>query len=351
MSGLYVNDGGTWKTLKDLNVYDGGQWKDVYQAYVKDGGTWKAFWPPEATFGWHAGNFNTTSNGLTTVQRKDFSNDSNNYSTRTALPAGRGFNTGTGNKDYAWWLGGVDPSFVSTSTIYRTELANDSTAASNRGNLNVNRDSAGSCGNPRQGYIAGGLFSGTGSDQIEKITFSSDTSSSNAATFGTARAFISAVNSDTAGYWSGGFTNVSPTWWTTQITKIVFSTDTSSNIAGTMSVSRDSTGSVESRSKGYWAGGYTDTSATTNSSRVDRIDFSTDTVSSIGDILPNAISQMGGISNDSRGFFCGGRTNGFTDSQTTTCQRILFSNETMTTSSIGTLSEAGIYLSSHQGIT
>ena len=66
-------------------------------------------------------------------------------------------------------------------------------------------------------------------------------------------------------------------------------------------------------------------------------------MSSLGDIMPDAIGQSGGVSNDSRGFICGGRTNGFGfTGQVTTVRRLLFSNETMTSSSQGSLNNAGV---------
>ncbi len=343
MAGLHINDGGTWKSVKKLSVYDNSQWKDVAQAWVKDGGVWKIFYPPESGYGWFGGNFDWSANGLNHVQRKDFSTDSNNFASRTALPSGRGQNASAGNVNFGYYAGGVDGSFNAQDDIFRIQFSNDSATPSNRCNLNANKSAFAGVSDEKLAFFLGG------NNTVAKLTFSSDTSTSTFTVSWTNRQFLSAVNSPTSGYFGGGY--VTTNTWSTQITKVQFSNDSSSNITGTMTEQRDSTGSVESRTRGYWCGGYTNDAATANSSRVDRIEFSNDTVSSLGSLMPDAIGQSGGVSNDSRGFLCGGRTNGFAGGQVTTVRRLLFSNETMTSSSQGALNNAGVSLAGHEGIT
>ena len=220
--------------------------------------------------------------------------------------------------------------------MFRIQFSNDSATPSNRGNLNQNKSAFAGVSDEKLAFFLGG------NNTVAKLTFSSDTSTSTFTVSWTNRSFLSAVNSPTNGYFGGGY--VSSNTWTRQITKIQFTNNTSSNLTGQLSEQRDSTGSVESRTRGYWCGGYTNDAATANSDRVDRLEFSNDTMSSLGDIMPDAIGQSGGVSNDSRGFICGGRTNGFGPGQVTTVRRILFSNETMTSSSQGSLNNAGVSL-------
>ena len=340
---LHVNDGGTWKEVQNLSVHDGGSWKDVAQAWIKDGGEWKIFYPPESGYGWFGGNFDYSANGLNHVQRKDFTTDSNNFASRTSLPSGRGQNAAAGNVNFGYYCGGVDGSFNSQDDMFRIQFSNDSATPSNRGNLNQNKSAFAGVSDEKLAFFLGG------NNTVAKLTFSSDTSTSTFTVSWTNRSFLSAVNSPTNGYFGGGY--VSSNTWTRQITKIQFTNNTSSNLTGQLSEQRDSTGSVESRTRGYWCGGYTNDAATANSDRVDRLEFSNDTMSSIGDIMPDAIGQSGGVSNDSRGFICGGRTNGFGPGQVTTVRRLLFSNETMTSSSQGALNNAGVSLAGHEGIT
>ena len=37
----YVKDGGTWRTVEDIQIKDGGTWRDTKAVYVKEGGTWR----------------------------------------------------------------------------------------------------------------------------------------------------------------------------------------------------------------------------------------------------------------------------------------------------------------------
>lgn len=41
MASTYVNDNGTWRTVKSVYVNDGTAWRNVKNKYVNDGGTWR----------------------------------------------------------------------------------------------------------------------------------------------------------------------------------------------------------------------------------------------------------------------------------------------------------------------
>lgn len=38
---IYVNDGGTWRTVRVPSVNDGGTWRNPKAVYINDGGTWR----------------------------------------------------------------------------------------------------------------------------------------------------------------------------------------------------------------------------------------------------------------------------------------------------------------------
>jgi hypothetical protein len=54
MSGIYINDSGTWRTSSTIWVNDAGTWRQIQQVWVNDGGIWRqlytAFTSSQSTF-------------------------------------------------------------------------------------------------------------------------------------------------------------------------------------------------------------------------------------------------------------------------------------------------------------
>lgn len=46
MSGLYVNDAGTWRRIRAVWVNDAGTWRQLKAVWVNDGGTWRRVFSP-----------------------------------------------------------------------------------------------------------------------------------------------------------------------------------------------------------------------------------------------------------------------------------------------------------------
>ena len=49
MAGIYINDGGTWRTVRPW-INDAGTWRGASKVYVNDGGTWRLFYQAAFSF-------------------------------------------------------------------------------------------------------------------------------------------------------------------------------------------------------------------------------------------------------------------------------------------------------------
>jgi len=127
-------------------------------------------------------------------------------------------------------------------------------------------------------YTIGGDTGTVIANSIEKLTFSTGTWAALAATAQTARDnAMGTACWTTAGYMSGGRTNLTFAD-TNSIEKIVFATETTSSIAGTLqSVRWYQVGMADGATYGYWTGGVTG-SSTPYTNVTDKITFSTETV-------------------------------------------------------------------------
>jgi hypothetical protein len=135
--------------------------------------------------------------------------------------------------------------------------------------------------------------------------------------------FASWPESGIYGYFAGGSdTTVTPTVLS-KIDRIDFSNETISVPGTNLSLERYFLGSLSNSSYGYYAGGQAPLSLAT----IDRVDFSNETTSAPGNNLSQAKGYLEGISNNSYGYFGGGFSPGPTNHATV--ERIDFSNETI----------------------
>jgi hypothetical protein len=223
----------------------------------------------------------------------------------------------------------IDRLTFNTETI--TELSSKMSVAKSSGSGFANSGTA--------GYFAGG----NGYSNIEKISFTTESQSTIGATLsgGNRYGMSGFANSGTAGYVAGGFDS---SGYITKIEKTIFSNDTNSNLAGTLSQRSGFPGGLaNSGASGYSGGGYQIGGPTAN---INRVVFSTDTVSLLaakvlreniyGD--PAGVSGLAGAANSgSFGYFAAGE--GFS-----VITKLTFSNNT--TSNIATtfpIAETGYF--------
>jgi hypothetical protein len=135
-----------------------------------------------SNYGWIGGGSTTGSVPLSSVYRIDYANDSPTTSSpRGPLSATRYQHTTAGNNNYAWHGGGVNPGFVSLSTVERIDYSNDSNSSIIRGPLSLARSRLAASGNANYGWFSGGYFSipvSTVVSTVDRIDYSNDSPTS-----------------------------------------------------------------------------------------------------------------------------------------------------------------------------
>ena len=301
-----------------------------------------------SNYGWFSGGYNpalapAALRIVSAVDRIDFSNDSATASPRGPLSLARERLAATGNSNYGWFGGGSPAG----SRVDRIDFSNDSIAASARGNLSLTRQNLTATGNSNYGWFGGGYLSGVGFvSSVERIDFSNDSSAASprgplygirqhsGATSGQAKSSSIRLQKTGNYGWFGGGQNpaASPTTLLT-VDRIDFSNDAAtSSLRGSLSLARNNLAATGNSNYGWFGGGLNPAASPTTVSRVDRIDFSNDSVTaSLRGSLSFARSSLAATGNSNYGWFGGGFSQ---DSFSTvnTIDRINFSNDSVTAS-------------------
>jgi len=224
-------------------------------------------------YGYSLGGKTPTDGKSTKVDRVDYANDTVVAAAKGPLSAGyyRSY-AGVGNKEYGYVIGGNYPSAPWSSITQRIEYANDTAQASPKGQLQEAVYLNAGAGNLSYGYTAGGQSPSYGSSnysKVERLDYSNDTA--NAVVKGPlaqgARK-LTATGTASYGYWGGG---TSPD--ISIIQRLDYSSDTDIALTkGPLSINRDSLSSFSSPAYGYFNGGNYP-----NISLVERMDYSNDT--------------------------------------------------------------------------
>jgi len=278
-----------------------------------------------------------------TVDRIDFSNDSRTASPRGPLSSTRRNFSATGNSNYGWFSGS------SISTVDRIDFSNDSTTTSVRGPLSLARTGSASTGNSNYGWWGGNyIFPATYNSTVDRIDFSNDSVTASvrgplsaargylAATSGQARSSSTRLQkAGNYGWFGGGINQVPfPIVWVSRVDRIDFSNDSiTASPRGVLSSSLAESAATGNSNYGWFGGGSTPTSV----SRVDRIDFSNDSsTASVRGPLSLARFDLAATGNSNYGWFGGG----FIPSSTrlSRVDRINFANDSATASVRGPLS-------------
>lgn len=162
------------------------------------------------------------------------------------------------------------------------------------GTLKAAREAMGSAGSATKGYYVGGSQSDTiPLSEIESVIYSTDTVGDPSASLPTAYKYQSrGCNSTTAGYFGGGSDYYSGVGGdTASIQKILFSTETTSTLSATILYADLIKIGLSASATGYFAGG--DSGA---SSYIDRISFSTETAGQLTAQLTVASNNNAGLS-------------------------------------------------------
>jgi len=218
--------------------------------------------------------------------RMEFSNDTGTLVVRGNLPKAIYGLSAVGNSNSGYFIGGNDglnSYYSQQTTINRMDYSND-TVFTTVGDLDatIGRQFASAVGNQNFGYYAGGSglqFSPFGPStrtwsDIFRIDYSNDTSNAPArAKLNGERYSMAAAGNANFGYFSGGFLNAPPTYYSS-IVKYDYANDTTNasptaNLTGGNRFNHMGTGN---QNHGYFAGGGSYISS------VEKFDYSNDTV-------------------------------------------------------------------------
>jgi len=303
-----------------------------------------------SNYGWFGGGSTTGPSILSTVSRIDFSNDSSTASVKGPLSFARAFFSATGNSNYGWFGGGFSPGPSLFSTVDRIDFSNDSATASPRGPLSLTRQQLTATGNSNYGWFGGGLIPTPATlSTVDRIDFSNDSSTASVrGPLNSARYRLAATGNSNYG-WFGGGSGITVPFTVSRVDRIDFSNDSvSASIRGPLSLARNAAGATGNSNYG-WFGGGQELVPLSIYSTVDRIDFSNDSVSASPrsplTAIKYRVAATSGVLNIRRqkggnfGWFGGG----FAVSDR--IERIDFSNDSFTASIRGPLSAAKSYSS------
>jgi hypothetical protein len=296
-------------------------------------------------YGWFGGQFNIpTLVRVSTVDRIDFSNDLAAVSPRGPISSARDSVSATGNSNYGWFGGGT-PGTLGVSTVDRIDFSNDSVPASIRGPLSANKYGSGVTGNSNYGWWAGGTVQPSPSlppvyySSTDRINFSNDSVTSLSRAILDAPGGIAAMGAtgnSNYGWFGGGFTNTPTPATFSKVDRIDFSNDSiQPSPRAVLTITSSSLAATGNSNYGWFAG------APNPISTVNRIDFSNDlATASIRGILSIARSRLGATGNSNYGLWAGGSTGGAPFTQYSRVDRIDFANDLATASVRGPLSGA-----------
>jgi len=305
-----------------------------------------------SNYGWFGGGYTPTT--ASTVDRIDFSNDSSTASPRGTLSLARSYLAATSGVlnirrqkagNYGWWGGGEAYPAYSTiySTIDRIDFSNDTKTASPRSRLSSNTRGSGATGNSNYGYWAGGETS-PNTSKIDRLDFSSDTG--NVSVRGPMTGltyYVSATGNSNYGYFGGGRVPGGTT--TSKMDRTDFANDSSTaSPRGVLTGIRYAMATASNSNYGWWGGG-TSTPAPGYPrmvSKVDRIDFSNDSVGALARGPLSGVKYGGsGTGNSNYGWMSGGNwpSPGFAN----IIERINYANDSVSVSVRGPLT-SGRYM-------
>ena len=283
---------------------------------------------------------------ISTVERIDYTNDTNIPRTRGPLSSARYAVAAAGNSNFGYFAGGFAPGAI--STINRIDYNNDTSSASTRNTLLLVKSYLAATGNSNFGYFGGGYTSGPATfySTIERLNYSNDTQATSVrGSLSLIKYSLAATGNSNFGYFGGGNSPAAPGAIST-VDRIDYNNDTATaSTRGTLVTAKHYSGATGNNNFGYFGGGANP--FPTPILTVDRIDYSNDTATA----SPRAplSSPKYGVSatgSSNFGYFGGGR-----EPSVSTVDRIDYSNDTATATIRGPLSSAKRYMGSSSPLT
>jgi hypothetical protein len=300
------------------------------------------YWSESAVYGYYVGGYFPPSappppyppSGVSLISRLDFSNETVSNPGKN-LSTGRGYLSAVSNNSYGYFGGGYVAVYLGPTTLYNTisrlDFSNETVSDPGK-NLPTTISSLAGTSSSSYGYFVGGGFTNT----ISRLDFSNENVSNPGKTLPFARYSIGAVSNSSYGYFAGGFYTPIPSYYSCVISRLDFSSETTSDPGKNLSQIRNNYTATSSNSYGYFVGGYSFPPLPPASqpftsgvlSTITRLDFSNETVSNPGKNLPQVTQASTATSSSSYGYFGGGSV----ASLVNTISRLDFSNETVSAS-------------------
>jgi hypothetical protein len=287
-------------------------------------------WSESATYGYYVGGDTSPTTSASTIDRIDFFNETVSLPGKN-LPAVRGGSAAIYSTLYGYISGGDNPTPTTFSSIVRLDLSTENISLPGY-NIPQSRGAVGSFSSFNYGYFGGGYVVGApGSRQnrIDRMDFSTETTSLAGNNLPIITNVTTGVKNLSYGYFGGGLSG--PTAATTSISsfrRLDFVTEVINTPSSTLTEGSSNITGIFNVSYGYFVAGLTPSATPTRLSRIDRLDFTTETRSTTSGI-PAARSAAAGALNNNYGYVCGG-TIGLppTLTSSTSFDRIDYSTET-----------------------
>jgi hypothetical protein len=283
------------------------------------------------SYGYFGGGY-FTSGSRSIINRLDFSNETVTTPTSTlsisvsnSAAVSGGQSILRGNKTYGYIGGGSGAS----NTINRLDLSTE-VVTTLTSKLSGVRQSLSATSSSFYGYFGGGtsgFIPGGENSTVDRLDFSNETVTTTSSTLSQARDGLAAVSSSSYGYFGGG--KFEPSSKFSIINRLDFSSETISTPSSKLSIEKDNLAATSSSSYGYFGGGEFANGNTVCT--IERLDFSTEIVSKPNRNLSIERRVMAVTGNSSYGWFGGGATISIPTSRLSTIDRIDFSTETVTT--------------------
>jgi hypothetical protein len=265
-----------------------------------------------------------TGSNISGIEKILFSNDSISTSSATLSTNKNGMAGAANSGTAAYFAGGNGASAI--SAIDKLAFPGDTISTLSATLTSARYALAGMANSGTAAYFSGG-YDGSFLSGIDKVAFAADTKTTLAATLSPIRTYAQGLaNSGVAGYTGPGYTGVGAVY-TNTINKLLFSNDTISTLAATLTVDgTDAMCAANSGTAGYWAGGAASSGSTLVNS-IDKLTFSGETKSTIAATLTAVIYSGAGAANSgTAAYFAGG-----TSPLTNRVDKIAFSGDTKTT--------------------
>jgi hypothetical protein len=182
------------------------------------------------------------------------------------------------------------------------------------------------CNSSLAGYFAGGLNNNDTIhfSYIDKLLFSNESRTILTATLSVSIRAQAACNSSLAGYFAGGFNP-----FLSSIDKLLFSNESRTTLTATLSQSIEKFAACNSSLAGYFAGGANTCCDQADQSFIDKLLFSSETRTTLASTLSSTIWIESACNSTLAGYFAGGLYyNGSTHIPCSHIDRLLFNNET-----------------------